>query len=306
MDYNGLEEGSYNCPIEILAIFGPAPVLTDEARTTHALMFRTFAQTIKPRDFIEWTYVRDCTDHRCEISWLRKLKVAIVQKPKKFFLAEEGNKLCSDCDVEVGKFRQKGTAELASKIKELKGAPDHIKAETERLEAEAKRDIEIETNKTEHETHKKIKEWKLFIKSEVHEADLFGQWIGSYEQVDKRLQETEQKFECTLQHIDQYRHGLGERLRKAANEIIEGECKEELDPLALEQAKAQVTTAEVKKAEVTCTDVTTAEVKNAEVTSAEVTTAEVKSAEVTCTEVTTAEVKSVTCADAQLSSQVQT
>jgi hypothetical protein len=291
MGYNGLEEGSYNCPIEILAILGPAPVLTDKARMTHALMFRRFARTIKPRDFIEWTYVRDCTDYGCEISWLRTLKIAIVQRPKKLFSAAQSKELLSACEVEVGKFRQKRTAELASKIYELKGTPDHIKAETERLDAEAKRDIGIETDKMELATFKKIDESELVIKTGINEADLFGDWIGDYEQVEKRLQEAEQKFENALQHIDQYRHGLGERLRKAANEVIEGECKEELDPLALEQAKATETSvtpetrAEVICAELTNADATCAEVQSAEVTT-EVTTAEVKSAEVTFTEVT--------------------
>jgi hypothetical protein len=49
--------------------------------------------------------------------------------------------------------------------------------------------------------------------------------------VDDLLQRAEQAFENDLRRIDEHRQGLGARLRKAANEMLDGEFEEVHDPV---------------------------------------------------------------------------
>jgi hypothetical protein len=66
------------------------------------------------------------------------------------------------------------------------------------------------------------------VENDVTDSGTFDQWIVPYEQVSDRIAVLDQEFEKQLDEFDQYRHGgLGERLRKAANEIIEGKYEDE-------------------------------------------------------------------------------
>jgi hypothetical protein len=69
------------------------------------------------------------------------------------------------------------------------------------------------------------------IESEINDADSLNAWIGPYEQAEERLQIAEQKFEDTLRRLDEYKHGMGERLRKVSNAILVEDFYELLDPL---------------------------------------------------------------------------
>src|SRR5258706_13039300 len=71
---------------------------------------------------------------------------------------------------------------------------------------------------------------------------IFSKSGSGLEGVSKRIAILDENFASLLEQLDQWRHGgLGERLRKAASDIIEGECKEELDPLAVQQTEVTQT-----------------------------------------------------------------
>jgi hypothetical protein len=231
------------CPAEIRVLSGPAPVPTARARFEYELMLKTFAQLAKPREIVEWFFVKEWADNRSEVSWLKRLKIHHVQTPLKNYMAICANELSSTDKARVDKLRQKRTAELATKIKELKGSSEQVKAETERLEAEANKELAIEIEEIKFESRKKfIEQQEPIIKSEITEADTFHEWIGPYEQVSKRIAVLDQQFANALEQLDHWRHGgLGERLRKAADEIIDGECNEEFDPSAVQQADGKET-----------------------------------------------------------------
>jgi hypothetical protein len=71
---------------------------------------------------------------------------------------------------------------------------------------------------------------KRAIKGDLQEADFFEQWFEFYVQVDDLLRRAEQAFENDLRRLDEHRQGLGVRLRKAANEMIDGVFEEVHDP----------------------------------------------------------------------------
>jgi hypothetical protein len=224
-------DGFILSPRLTVAILGPPPALTPEAAKMHTLILWAFAETIKPRDMIEWIYVRDCADYQSEIIWLRGLKIRIVKKPNKDLSVSENNKLLSAGKVRAQSHRDKAAAELASKIKELKGEPDEVKEQTVRLEAEAKVNLDAAIEKIDIETLKEVQEQNLIIESEINDADSLNAWIGPYEQAEERLQIAEQKFEDTLRRLDEYKHGMGERLRKVSNAILTEDFYELLDSL---------------------------------------------------------------------------
>ena len=248
--HSHISDVDFECPAEIRVLLGPVPVLTSRAKLEHELLFKYSAKLVKPRDITEWIHIRECADNRTEVSWLKGLRNRLVQTPLKNVITIKWSEISSPSVAEIAKLRQQRTAEVESKIKQLTGASDQVKAEADRLRAEANREIEAEIENIELERHKKFKEEEELIKSEITDADTFEHWRDPYEWASKRIAVLNKEFANTLEELDQWRHGgLGERLHKAANEIIEGEYKEELDARFVEQGKATQTGAEGTGAE---------------------------------------------------------
>jgi hypothetical protein len=217
-------------PPELDVLLDPPPVLDKDAAESHQLTFMGFAHVVQPRDFIEWIYVRDAADHRCEVTWLRRLKTRIVRRPRKNFAVGLLHKIFSSCDAEINKMEEGIKADLSTTIRQLRGDPDKIKAETEKLQVAAKGRLEAAIDKLQYEAWDKMKAQERAINSELQEADFFEEWFELYKQVDDLLRRAEQEFENDLRRIDEHRQGLGARLRNAAMEMIDGEFEEVNNP----------------------------------------------------------------------------
>jgi hypothetical protein len=214
--HNHISDVDFECPAEIRVLLGPAPVLSSRSRLEHELLFKNFTQLVKPRDVVEWIFIRECTDNRSEVSWLKRLRNRLVQTPLKNYVAIRWRELSLANNAEIEKLRQKRTVEVESKINQLRGTSDHVKAETDRLYAEANRELKAEIEAVQFETHKKFKEQEEpIIKSEITDADVFEFWGADWEWVSKRIAILNKEFANSLEEIDQWRHGgLGERLCK--------------------------------------------------------------------------------------------
>ena len=217
-------------PPELHLLLDPPPVLDKDDAESHQLTFMGFAHVVQPRDFIEWIYIRDAADHRCEITWLRRLKTRLVRRPRKYFEIDLLHGIFSSCEAEIKKLEDRTKADLSTKIRQLRGEPDKVKAETEKLEVAAKAQLEAATDKLQREAWQKMEAQKRAIKGDLQEADFFEQWFELYKQVDDHLRRVEQEFENDFRRLDEHRQGLGARLRKAANEMIDGEFEEVHDP----------------------------------------------------------------------------
>jgi hypothetical protein len=213
-------------PPELHLLLDSPPVLDKDDAELHQLTFMGFAHVVQPRDFIEWIYVRDAADHRCEITWLRRLKTRLVRRPRKYFEIDLFHGIFSSCEAEIKKMEDRTKADLSTKIKQLRGEPDKVKAETEKLEVAAKAHLEAAIDKLQREAWQKMEAQKRAIKGDLQEADFFEQWFELYKQVDDHLRRVEQEFENDFRRLDEHRQGLGARLRKAANEMIDGEFEE--------------------------------------------------------------------------------
>jgi hypothetical protein len=143
-------------------------------------------------------------------------------------VAEE-HELWQTHDDEVKKLNVEVQADLTKQISQLKGDPEKIKADTERLQAEAKTRLKSAEDKLGQKTLEQAKKQVDLINKAFKDVDFFEDWAGPYEQLSELAQRAEQKFENDLRRLDEYRHGLGESLRKSIRETIDVEV-DELDP----------------------------------------------------------------------------
>jgi len=182
-------------PPELDLLLDSPPVLDKDDAELHQLTFMGFAHVVQPRDFIEWIYIRDAADHRCEITWLRRLKTRLARRPRKYFEIDLLHGIFSSCEAEIKKLEDRTKADLSTKIRQLRGEPDKVKAETEKLEVAAKAHLEAATDKLQREAWQKMEAQKRAIKGDLQEADFFEQWFELYKQVDDHLRRVEQEFE---------------------------------------------------------------------------------------------------------------
>src|ERR1700693_1760398 len=68
---------------EIRSLFGKPPLVPGEDGTVYEALQARFAAAIAPRDGVELTWLRDCTDLSWEIHRLRRAKAAIVTLAQK-------------------------------------------------------------------------------------------------------------------------------------------------------------------------------------------------------------------------------
>src|SRR5262249_55613086 len=105
-------DAGIECPVEIRIALGIAPVLTGKELYQHELMFKTFAQLVKPRDFVEWIFVR-VADNRVEALRLKRLNIRLVETPLRNYLIFCRKEFVSADKVTIEKLREKRSAELA-------------------------------------------------------------------------------------------------------------------------------------------------------------------------------------------------
>jgi hypothetical protein len=204
-------------------------VLTEEEAIAHDSIFMRFEGTVKPRDFLERCFVRDLTDHRVEIQRWRRLKARIIRQASYEKVQSARNAIVSSAREDFRKVREVGAAELADLIKKLQGQPEEIAAKTEKLQAESKENIQAQIDTIEAESIKKFEENERTFSVEESGAALFGKWIENYQLADRCLIAAEKKFRETMRDLEDYRQGLGELLRQADDQIIDGEFEEDVN-----------------------------------------------------------------------------
>jgi hypothetical protein len=75
-DANALVET--HLPAKIRALLGKPPLLANEDLSDYNALLNELAREVKPKDFIEWLWVKDIADLTWEIIRLRRIKAAYV------------------------------------------------------------------------------------------------------------------------------------------------------------------------------------------------------------------------------------
>jgi hypothetical protein len=218
----------FNIPDEIEELFGDPPVLTLGELVMHEAIVVRYAKAVKPRDFVEWCFVRDLTDHRVESQRFRRLKAHIELQAHTDRLQVHANAITHSAIQMIRNVREAAAAELADKIKQLRGEPDEIQAETEKLKTESEKNLKAQCEAIQTDARKQAEENERAFSVEESGTIEFAKWIGKYQVADQCLIAAEKKFRETMRDLEDYRQGLGELLRQADEGIIDVEVVDDV------------------------------------------------------------------------------
>jgi hypothetical protein len=98
------------------------------------------------------------------------------------------------------------------RLRENNAKPDTPTADSEQA-------LEAEIEKIDAETAQTMIRLNKAIDGPIEDATLFFEWIERYERVQSLLEAVNKKFRDTLKLLDEYRDGLGQRVRQVADEI---------------------------------------------------------------------------------------
>jgi hypothetical protein len=172
-------------PVEIQALFGDPPLLRGEDIGLYNELMGHFAKLVDPKDMIEWWWVKDITDHSWEIRRLRRFKVLFV---------------------EIGRDQLFKNTRMLTMVEEDQDA-----------EVEEDQDAEVEEDQDAEYVPPPVPD------SEKDSALLFMYRVNQYKSVDTLIASAEARRAKTLREIERRREHLARRLRKASDEIIDGE-----------------------------------------------------------------------------------
>jgi len=198
-------------PAEFKELFGPPPLYKPEDEKIYDAILCGLARDFGPVDTIGRILLRDLAHYTYEIHWLRRHPSKLIREVHKQDLARRGQKLIADAQQRIDYIKvEKDSARRNANI----SAEDKIKAE-------ATYDAQME--QIQKETRQKLNELQKAEDGEIDEAALFRNWIPLYNAVQDQLSMVEGKFRTTVKLLDDYERGLGQRLRKLAETIIEVE-----------------------------------------------------------------------------------
>jgi hypothetical protein len=192
---------------KLLRLFGPAPVLSSEDRAQFDQVLESLITCFLPKDFMEQTLVWELAIATWEAARIARNKTASVE----------------------GKFRER----LAHQGKRIKGKAERDKLIAVELAAgEAVNDME-RSFVLECISEMGVKAVDAILDratAEREQAIAFEQTFTYYERLDDRYGVALRRRNELLELFEIYRVGLGQQLRLASDQVIEGDFKEVKTP----------------------------------------------------------------------------
>jgi hypothetical protein len=209
-------------------LFGPPPLLQPEDKAIYDAIVGGLAQDEKPRCFIARILIRDVADLVYQRLWLRRTGTRLIWAAQHQRIRVLADNIKSDAQ-----HRQKILREKSSELQSRPEISDGGDSEAEKaLEAEIEQ-IEAEIDQIGAEGAAKLNRLTKALKGPAEEGVLFTDWIGHYERLQSLLQVVDKNFTDALKRLDEYRDGLGQRVRQVADQIIDVQFKE--SPVAAPQ-----------------------------------------------------------------------
>jgi hypothetical protein len=168
-------------PADIQALFGDPPLLSTENPTLYRNMLDRFAESIAPRNIIEWLWVKDVVDLSWEIPRLRRYRALSIERARERKNAEieYAREHADDRDLYLS-FRPPTPAQIEAR----RNAP--------RLDTEAD-----------------------------SAGLLILEHLDTYETIDKLLTSAELRRDRILRELDFRRERIAPLLRKISDEVID-------------------------------------------------------------------------------------
>jgi hypothetical protein len=212
-------------PAEILELLGPPPTITAAEHKIYTAILQSFAQLVQPRDLIEWMLVRDLADAQLEVQRYAQLAANIIRHARRDRLGAFTQQVTVDLSRTSEQERKEAQAQFEHEISQLKGSPQEIEAGKVRLKDAYKKLLDTKVSDIDHQWQRRVKEFEQRLASGAEDAALLARWIVPYEGMVRLKAAARMQFDKAVEAIDDYRRGLGGRLRTAA-EVIDGEFEE--------------------------------------------------------------------------------
>jgi hypothetical protein len=172
---------------EHAALFGPPPLFDGEGKTYDQLLTEVY-RAVMPADIFEEIWVREVVDLTIEVLRLRRLKVNLIK-------ANEYKGLSESLTPLVG----------------------HLQAETLSKGWAARKSEVVE------KVDKTLTSAGLSTDSIV--AQTFSLKLNDIERIEHMLALMEARRNATLREIDRHRQTLGQQLRRAAQQLADGQLR---------------------------------------------------------------------------------
>jgi hypothetical protein len=225
---------------EMRKLFGAA-VLSSESHKDFDAILKHLMDCIEPHDFIEQMFVWDFAEQTWEIYRLRHHKILVMEcehqrhqeKETKRRQEEKKKKAAAaECDARRAKAAEQVPAEQAGKTGQTERAGQ---AGAPTTQVERKFELEEVINSTIDE----VDDILDGPADEVDHARALKSDIEYYKKLDDLLGVAIARRDDALAQIDFYRQGLGQRLRRVSDEIIDAEFKETAPSIAGPDGDAQ-------------------------------------------------------------------
>jgi len=201
---------------ELKELFGPPPVLSSEDSKAYDAVMVRFVECIKPKDFIEQMFIKDLTDSTWEIKRYSRHKALLIEREYDALVEE------AEQDEEAQQDQQTEQKEQTEQDEQTQQADSPTQYER-MLELEQVVDSAVPD----------VDEIVTSTPEELLQAEALESGIDYYERLDRLMGVAMGRRKDVLEQIDLYRVGLGERLRRVSDEIIDAEFSEaELPSLA--------------------------------------------------------------------------
>jgi hypothetical protein len=218
--------GNIDISAEFLELFGSPPLLTSGEHKLYHTILELFAKKVQPRDVIERIYVRDAAYKQVEIHRYERVTTETILQARKELLERTENKIDFELSEAVQRTRTEHQTQLNGEIAALKGDADHVGNEVKRLKAEFEKLLNLQVAELTHHAQCRSEDLEQQLAAGAEDAALFDEWIEPNERCASLLAAARNAFAKILRELDEYRHGLGERLRDAADKVIEGDYEE--------------------------------------------------------------------------------
>jgi hypothetical protein len=189
---HGKKPGTGLSGADAARFFGPPPLFVGEDPAQYQAVRDQISTAVVPRDFLEEIWVNDVIDLVWEAQRLRRLKAALLQAR----MHQSVEKVLTPL---LGKYGYSEARDLArrwaaSEKKAIKEVAHYIEQAGLTMEA---------------------------VKAETLASNL-----DDFERIDRLIAAAEARRDACLREIDRHRSGLGAALRRAADEIEDGEFTE--------------------------------------------------------------------------------
>ena len=168
-------------PADIQALFGDPPLLSTEDPARYRDMLDRFAESIAPRNIIEWLWVKDIVDLSWEIPRLRRYRALLIERARE------------------------------SKNAEIEYAREHADDPDLYLSLRPPTPAQIEARRNAPRLDTEADSASL----------LMSEYLGTYETVDKLLMAAELRCDRILRELDFRRERIAPLLRKISDEVID-------------------------------------------------------------------------------------